>query len=155
MGITYASGGRPPTMETTGSAELAIHWAATLNPFADELPFGTDWVEFVEPPASRVELMSDTLLESISGTDRAVQWRQADERNLALNKAIPVPFVRDTAIRNVNYDQAHATAARLDLTIDPFHHRVVTQRFNDETGWRCTGISFLSLFPRSLACHGR
>lgn len=30
------------------SSEATISWAATLHPFADELPAGTDWVDFVK-----------------------------------------------------------------------------------------------------------
>lgn len=147
IGLEY-EGGKPPTFDTTGPAESAIDWAATLEPFADELPRGADWVEFARVTPESVKFTSAAPLEPVrSFEDLADQWTRADEENLALRQAIPVPFVRDTVIGNVNHDQAYAASSGFDLTIDSFHQRVVTQRFSDETGWRVHGYIVPIIIP--------
>jgi hypothetical protein len=125
------------TMHVAGSSETTISWVATLYPFADELPASANWVEFVRSrePEGRVKDLAD-------------QWTRADEHNLALQQAIPVRFVRDTVVKNVNRDLSLATASGFDITVDPFHQRVVDQRFSDEAGWNVRGYAVPILFPK-------
>lgn len=137
VGREDAPGMPARTMHTAGSSETTISWVATLYPFADELPASANWVEFVRSrdPEGRVKDLAD-------------QWTRADEHNLALQQAIPVRFVRDTVVKNVNRDLSLATASGFDIMVDPFHQRVVDQRFNDETGWKVRGFAVPILFPK-------
>jgi hypothetical protein len=125
-----------PVMHAMGSSESTIAWVATLYPFADELPPEADWVEFVttSDPAGSVAQMAD-------------RWRWADQRNPALEQIVPVRFVRDTVIKNVNRDLALGIASGFTVAIDAFHHRVVAQRFSDEAGWALRGFAVPVLFP--------
>jgi hypothetical protein len=122
-------------MHPAGYSETSISWVATLYPFADELPPGTDWVEFVKShdPVGSVKQLAD-------------QWSLADERNPSLERVMPVRFVRNTVIKNVNRDLALATASGFAAAIDPFHQRVVAQRFNDD-GWKMRGYAVPVIFP--------
>jgi hypothetical protein len=43
-------------MMPTLFSEATISWKATLHPFADELPPGTDWIDFVSPSAPVYEI---------------------------------------------------------------------------------------------------
>lgn len=99
------------------SSEASISWSATLQPFADELPPGIDWVEFVKSSNPTGE------------ADRLAQrWRLNDQRNGALESAIPVRFVRNLVIDNANRDLVLAVAAGAAVTIDRLHNQVVAQR---------------------------
>jgi hypothetical protein len=135
MGKEDTSGVPAATMRTMGSSDTTISWVATLYPFADEILDVADWMDFVRFPD----------LDGSAGR-LADQWTWADERNPALESAVPVRFVRDTVIKNVNRDLALATASGFAATIDPFHQRVVAQRFNDE-GWKLQGYVVPILFP--------
>lgn len=125
----------PAIMHPAGYSETSISWVATLYPFAGELPPGTDWMEFVKSPdpVGSVKQLAD-------------QWSWTDERNPSLEQTMPVRFVRNTVIKNVNRDLALATASGFAAVIDPFHQRVVTQRFNDD-GWNMRGYAVPVIFP--------
>jgi hypothetical protein len=118
------------------SSETTISWTATLHPFADELPPGTDWVEFVtsRDPAGEAKQL-------------AQQWTRVDERNAYLKRAIPIQFVREIIISNANNDLALAAAAGVAVTSDRFHSQVVAQRFNDVQAWKLQGYAVPVLFP--------
>jgi hypothetical protein len=135
MGKEDIPGVPAATMRSMGSSDTTISWVATLYPFADEILDVADWMDFVRFPD----------LAGSAGR-LAYQWTWADERNPALESAVPVRFVRDTVIKNVNRDLALATASGFAATIDPFHQRVVAQRFNDE-GWKLQGYVVPILFP--------
>ena len=129
--------GRPEAAPRTAVASVAsVSWTATLHPFADELPPGTDWVDFVKSvdPADEVRRT-------------AQRWTRADERNPALENAIPVRFARQVVINSANRDLVLAAAAGCAVTVDPLHMQVVTQRFKDEHGWGLRGYSVPVLFP--------
>lgn len=129
--------GRPDaTPRTAVSSVASICWTATLHPFEDELPPGTDWVDFVKSidPADEVGRM-------------AQRWTRADERNPALEHAIPVRFARQVVINSANRDLVLAAAAGCSVTVDPLHMQVVTQRFKDADGWGLRGYSVPVLFP--------
>jgi len=129
--------GRPEVAPRTAVSSVAsISWTATLHPFADELPPGTDWVDFVKSidPADEVRWI-------------AQRWIRADERNPALKHAIPVRFARQVVINSANRDFVLAAAAGCAVTVDPLHMQVVTQRFKDEHGWGLRGYSVPVLFP--------
>jgi hypothetical protein len=115
----------------------SISWAATLHPFADELPPGTDWVDFMRSrnPAGEVKQL-------------AQRWTQDDKSNRSLERAIPVQFVRDTVINSANRDLVLAAAAGCAAALDPLHLQVVAQRFKDDTGWRLRGYSVPVIFPQ-------
>jgi hypothetical protein len=137
-----------PAIETPGTAETAISWAATLDPFADEFPPNIDWVEFENSPAPRIEFTSTKPFEPVGSLQvLADQMTQADEQNPALEQAIPESFMRDIAVSNVNHDQAYAAASGFALTIDSFHQRVVAQRFNDDITWRFRGYIVPIIVP--------
>jgi hypothetical protein len=70
-----------------------ISWIATLQPFANELSAGTDWINFggFSKPGPDVQGV-------------AQQWTWADERNPYLDQAIPGRFVRAAVIKNANAD---------------------------------------------------
>jgi hypothetical protein len=118
------------------SSVASISWTATLHPFADELPPGTDWVDFVtsKNPWGDVGQL-------------AQRWTREDERSPALERAIPVKFVRDTVIASANRDLALAAAARCAVTVDPLHVQVAAQRFNDDKTWKLRGYAVPILFP--------
>ena len=114
-----------------------IAWQATLEPFVAELPTGVDWVHFVrtkDPQGDEAKVMR--------------QWTWADERNPALEAAIPGRFVRGAVIKDANRDLAIAALNGLAVAVDPFHLQVVAQRFNDEEGWRLRGYSVPVLYPQ-------
>jgi hypothetical protein len=119
------------------SSEAAISWIATLHPFADELPPGTDWVHFVKShdPAGKAKQL-------------AQQWATADKRNRSLERAIPIRFVRETIINSANHDHALAAMAGVAITSDRFHSQVVAQRFNDQQSWKLQGHAIPVLFPQ-------
>jgi hypothetical protein len=118
------SGPFMPAMASKGE----VSWCATLRPFADEFPRGTDWVTFVRTfdPDGQVGRA-------------ASEWTWADERNSALEDAMPGRFVRGVVIKNANRDLAIAAASGLGVMADPLHMQVIIQRFNDEKGWRLGG----------------
>lgn len=118
------------------SSEASISWSATLHPFADELPPGANWVDFVASrnPTGEVQQL-------------AQRWTWEDQRNDALESAIPIPFVRNLVIGNANRDLVLAVAAGAAVTIDRLHGQVVAQRFNDDGGWKLRGYAVPILFP--------
>jgi hypothetical protein len=120
------------------ASEAAIAWTATLHPFADELPQGTDWVEFVtsRDPAGEVQQL-------------AQRWTWADERNRSLEHAIPIKFVRETIIKSANRDLVLAAIAGVSVTTDRLHAQVVAQRFNDQQEWNLQGYAIPLLFPQA------
>jgi hypothetical protein len=136
LGRETAPGVPAPTMHTVGVSETTISWVATLYPFADELLPVADWVEFVKSPNPTGDISA-----------LADRWTRTDQRSPALERAIPVGYVRDTVIKNVNRDLALGTAAGFTVTIDPFHQRVVAQRFSDDAGWNIRGFTVPILFP--------
>jgi hypothetical protein len=140
-GATFVVAMRPEdapdaTPRTMVSSEATISWTATLHPFADELPPGTDWVEFVKSrdPAGEAGQL-------------AQQWTWADRRNDSLKRAEPIQFVRETIISNANHDLALATVAGVAMTSDRLHSQVLAQRFNDEQRWQLQGYTVPVLFP--------
>jgi hypothetical protein len=135
--VAVSPEGRPDAPPRTAVAsEAAIAWTATLHPFADELPQGADWVEFVASrnPAGEVQQL-------------AQRWTWADERNRSLEHAIPIKFVRETIIKSANRDLVLAATAGISATTDRLHSQVVAQRFNDQQGWNLQGYAIPLLFP--------
>jgi hypothetical protein len=119
------------------SSVASISWTATLHPFADELPPGTDWIDFrksIDPAGGIKEIVQ--------------QWARADEHNRALHDAVPDRFAREVVINSANRDLVLAAAAGCAVTIDPLHTQVVAQRFNDEDGWGLRGYSVPVVFPK-------
>jgi hypothetical protein len=127
----------PERMQTAIYSDTTVSWVATLHPFARELPAGTDWVELIRSadPTGEVGRL-------------AQQWTWTDERNSSLERAIPERFVRGAVIKNVNRDLAIAMADGVAAVVDPFHMRVVTQRFRDDDSWKLRGYAVPILFPR-------
>jgi hypothetical protein len=138
MGRETTPGVPAETMSAFIDSETSICWVATLDPFGDELPPGADWVDFVRSPNS---------LPGEVGR-LATRWRWADERNPALERAMPVRFVRDTVIGNANHDLAGAASDGYVVTIDPVHAQVVAQRFRDDDGWRLRGYVVPIVIPQ-------
>ena len=118
------------------TSEATISWAATLHPFADELPAGANWVEWVTPVDRSGEI-----------GQLAERWNRQDARNPALERAIPSEFVRGEVIKRTNSDLAFASAAGFAATLDPLHQQVAAQRFNDDDGWKLSGYAVPLLFP--------
>lgn len=135
--VAVSPDGRPDAPpQTAVASEATIAWTATLHPFADELPPGTDWVDFVTSrnPTGEMQRL-------------AQRWTWADERNRSLEHAIPIKFVRDTIISGANRDLVLAAAAGFSVTIDRLHSQVAAQRFNDEEGWKLRGYVVPIIFP--------
>lgn len=125
------------TMHPVMASETSRSWVATLDPFGDELPAGCDWVEWVRSPR---QLSSEL--------DRIVRdWTWADERNVALEHAIPERFLRGAVIKNSNHDLVIAAASHVATTVDTFHAQVAAQRFNDDESWRLRGYVVPIVFP--------
>jgi hypothetical protein len=118
-------------------SDSEISWTATLQPFAAELPAGTDWIHFGRFPKPGPD---------VEGV--AQQWAWADERNPYLDQAIPGRFVRAAVIKNANADMAMAAAAGCTVTADGLHAQVVAQRFGEDAGWKLRGYSIPFLFPQ-------
>jgi hypothetical protein len=137
VGRDQGPGVAPGSMMPAISSQATISWKATLHPFADELPANTDWVGFVQ---SR-----DPIGDMSRVTDR---WKWADERNPALERAIPERFVRNAVIGHANRDLGCATQHGVAVSVDPFHHQVVGQRFQDDDNWRLLGFAVPILFPQ-------
>jgi hypothetical protein len=123
-------------MEALLHSEATISWAATLHPFADELPADTDWVSYTptRDPTGEISHLSD-------------HWRWADERNDALQRVAPDKLVRDAIIKNANRDLGFATQYGLSVSVDSLHAQVITQRFRDDNGWKLQGFAVPILFP--------
>ena len=112
-------------------SENAIAWAATLQPFARELPGDCDWVEYVT-------IARDPVLKQT-----ADQWRRIDQRNDVLRDTIPVQFVRNVVLTSANADLALGAHSRVAVMQDQLHRQVIETRFEDEgeNGWRATGFA--------------
>ena len=137
--VAVSPDGRPDAApRTVVASEATIAWTATLHPFVDELPSGTDWVEFrtSRDPAGEIQRL-------------AQRWTRADERNRSLEQAIPIKFVRDTIIKSANRDLVLAATAGVSATTDRLHSQVVAQRFNDQKGWNLQGYAIPVLFPHA------
>ncbi len=76
------------TMQPVLTSDSAISWTATLEPFAAELPAGTDWIHFgrFTKPGPSVDRV-------------AQEWTWADQHNPYLDQAIPGHFVRTAVIK--------------------------------------------------------
>ena len=123
-------------MQTAIHSDATISWTATLQPFAAELPAEIDWISFTPT--------RDPVDEIARATDR---WRWADERNDALQFAIPERFVRDAVIKNANRDLGFGTEFGISVSADPLHARVLVQRFRDDDGWKLRGFAVPILIP--------
>jgi hypothetical protein len=118
------------------SSEATISWAATLQPFARELPADTGWIGFTRTP------------EPVNDMRRVKdRWDQTDKRNPALERAIPEQFVRAAVIGDANRDLAVAVEHELAVSADSLHAQVTGQRFNDTSGWAMPGFAVPILFP--------
>jgi hypothetical protein len=136
IGREIVPGTPAPTMSTFMESPTSHSWAATLDPFGDELPPGCDWVEWVRSPRLTSEL------------DRVVRdWTWADDHNAALKRAIPERHLRDTVIKNANHDLVIAAASGAAATVDAFHTQVAAQRFNDDDSWKLRGYAVPLVFP--------
>lgn len=124
------------TMHPFLHSETSMSWTATLEPFARELPADTDWISFTptRDPEGEMRRISDG-------------WKRADERNPALERAIPVQFARNAVIGHASRDLGFAAQHGLGVSMDPLHHQVVAQRFHDGDGWRLRGFAVPILFP--------
>jgi hypothetical protein len=137
MGREITPGVPAEVMHPVLSSDSAISWTATLQPFAAELPAGTDWIHFGKftGPGQRTERV-------------AQDWTWADERNPYLEQVVPGRFVRSAVIKNANADLALAAAAGCTVTMDGLHSQVVAQRFGKEAGWKLRGYAIAFLFPQ-------
>ena len=136
VGRDQGPGAAPGPMSTAIASEATISWRATFLPFADELPAGTDWIGFTRTvdPSGDVGRISD-------------RWKWADERNPALERAIRKGR-RGAVIGHANRDLGFAAQYGLAVSVDPFHHQVVAQRFEDDDNWRLLGFAVPVLFPQ-------
>jgi hypothetical protein len=136
VGAEKTPGVPAETMQAALVSETTISWTATLEPFAYELPLGTDWISFTptRDPAGEMRRISD-------------EWKRADEHNDALEQAIPVRFARNAVIGHASRDLGFAAEYGLGVSVDPFHHQVVAQRFHDDDGWKLRGFAVPILFP--------
>jgi len=118
------------------ASETEAAWAATLHPFAYELPADTDWIDFTRTrdPVGDLRRLSD-------------EWTDADKRNGALERSVPPKFLRTAVIDDANRDMAVAADQKIAISMDPLHTQVPAQRFNDERGWAMSGFAVPVLFP--------
>jgi len=107
-----------------------------LYPFAHELPADTDWIDFIRTrdPAGDMRRLSD-------------EWTEADKRNGALERSVPLRFLRSAVIGDANRDMAVAAEQKVAISMDPLHAQVPAQRFNDDRGWAMSGFAVPILFP--------
>lgn len=133
-GDPYANLLAPATSDVLSSTEAS--WAATLHPFAYELPACADWVEFVHrrDPGQTMQW-------------RSYEWTDADKRNGALARAVPQVILRTAVIHDTNWDLASALERGMAVSMDRLHAQVIAQRFNDENGWAMRGFAVPILFP--------
>ena len=136
MGEEKTPGVLAEKMQVALVSETTIAWTATLEPFACELPADTDWISFTPTGDSAGEMrrISD-------------EWKRLDERNRALEQAIPVRFARSAVIGHASRDLGFAAQYGLAVSVDPLHHQVVAERFRDDQGWRLRGFAVPILFP--------
>jgi hypothetical protein len=136
MGRELFPGVPAPTVSTVLASETEASWAATLFPFAHELPADTDWIDFIRTrdPAGDMRRLSD-------------KWTDADKRNGALERSVPQRFLRSTVIGDANRDMAVAAEQKMAISMDPLHAQVPAQRFNDDRGWAMSGFAVPILFP--------
>jgi hypothetical protein len=136
IGAEKTPGVPAETMQTALVSETTVSWTATLEPFAYELPAETDWISYTptRDPSGEIRRISD-------------EWKRADERNRALEEAIPVRFARNAVIGHASRDLGFAAQHGLGVSVDPLHHQVVAQRFRDDDGWKLRGFAVPILFP--------
>ena len=137
IGRGPVNGSSPGTIQSVISSRTSISWEATLDPFAAELPPGTDWIDFTRTrdPVGDVEQL-------------ARDWAWEDEHNAALERAIPERFVRNSVIQNADRDLVISVAGRMAASIDPLHAQVAAQRFRDDENWKLHGFAVPILFPQ-------
>ena len=118
------------------SATSAISWRPTLAPFADELPNGCDWVDWVSGPRDP------------EVTRIASQWAHRDRNNGALLSAVPVSFARSLIIDHSNSDLARAALSGVAVMQDATHRQVVASRLDSSDTWQPTGFAVPVLAPK-------
>jgi hypothetical protein len=62
-------------------------------------------------------------------------------------RTIPEKFVRSAVIEHANRDLGSGVQHGVAVSVDPLHHQVVAQRFEDDGNWHLVGFAVPILFP--------
>jgi hypothetical protein len=118
-------------------SETTISWDATFDPFRNELSRESSWIEFVYPhePGAEVKRVAD-------------RFTHADESNPELEALLPHHFVPTRVITDVNNDLMVGLGSACDVSVDPFHGRVISARFAQTESLQPTGLALPVLLPR-------
>ena len=119
------------------ASQTSIDWRPTLEPFLKELPPDCDWVSFGRP--------NPMLPES---KKLAQNWKRFDQRNGALNRLVPENFVRSRLVDDISSDLAVGASSGWDVSVDRFHGRVISARFEGDAAVNIHGVALPILVPR-------
>jgi hypothetical protein len=119
------------------SSEATIAWEPTYEPFRNELTAGCDWVEFVVPPDPGPQWKSESRSRKSSEMD-----------NPALQRLIPVHFVRSQVLDDSSSDLGSAVAGGASISLDPLHSRVIAARYARDSNLKPLGFAMPILMPR-------
>lgn len=121
-------------------SDPGIAWESTFEPFAWEIPSAVNWIRFT--PA----LSAKALPRPVQAL--ADSWSRADQRNDALQSAVPIDTIRNVIIENANRDVAAATVGGIAAAVDSTHAQVLARRFQDEVGWQTEGYALPIVLPQ-------
>lgn len=118
-------------------SEATISWDVSLEPFSGELPGDCDWIGFA------------SLNRPTGDNERRVKdWQWRDSRNSRLLEAIPESFVRSRVINDANDDLGLGIANNAAVSADALHRTVMLKRFEDDSGWQCSGFALGIVLPQ-------
>lgn len=119
------------------ASQTSICWLPTLEPFQKELPPDCDWVVFGRPDPMRPE-----------SKELADNWKRFDHRNGALNRLVPKNFVRSRLVDDISSDLAVGASAGRDVSVDRFHGRGISARFEGDAAVKMHGVALPIFVPR-------
>jgi hypothetical protein len=119
------------------SSQTSIDWRPTFEPFQKELPPDCDWVVFGNPEPMRPE-----------SKKLADKWKRFDDRNGALNRLVSENFVRSRLVDDISTDLAVGASGGWDVSVDRFHGRVISARFEGDAAVKIHGVALPILVPR-------
>jgi hypothetical protein len=119
------------------SSQTSIDWRPTFEPFQKELPPDCDWVVFGNPEPMRPE-----------SKKLADKWKRFDDRNGALNRLVSENFVRSRLVDDISTDLAVGASGGWDVSLDRFHGRVISARFEGDAAVKIHGVALPILVPR-------
>ena len=117
-------------------SETSICWLPSLEPFQTETE-AYDWIVFGYPSQMAPEFAK---LED--------KWKRRDDANGALERLVPVGFVRSQLVKDISRDLAVGASGGWDVSVDRYHGRVIGARFASDATLQTKGFALPILVPR-------